>query len=91
MRTKRIGGAVTFILGTLLLIIGIYGKHQLAKAQLGIDKGENLFSGNRYGKFVGEALEGHLAKYRMPLMICLTGGVVLVMVGVGILLLNRKK
>lgn len=91
MRTKRIAGAVAFILGALLIIINIYGKHKLAGAKSSIDKGESFFSGNRYAKSAGGVLEGQLAKYRVPLMICLASGVVLVVVGAGLLFLTRKK
>ena len=91
MNTKRISGAVAFILGALLIIISIYGRHRLENAESTIHKGEGFFSGNRYDKSVGGALEGKLAKYRMPLMICLTSGVVLVVVGAGLLFLTRKK
>ena len=91
MRTKRIGAAIAFILGALLIIISLYEKHRLGNAESSIHKGESFFSGNRYAEFVGGALEGKLAKYRTPLMICLISGVVLVVAGAGILLVTRKK
>ncbi len=91
MYTKRIGGAVAFFLGILLIIISIYGTHRVENAESNIHKGMGFFSGNPYAALIGGRLEGEAAKYRVPLMICFISGIVLVVAGAGVLLTSRRK
>lgn len=91
MRTKKIGALTAFVLGLVLIMISAYGKHRLEQAEGTLHHGESFFGGNRAAKSVGGALEGKLAQYRTPLMICKISGFILLIGGATLLFLSRKK
>jgi hypothetical protein len=91
MKKKRIGGAIAFVLGAVLVIGSVYEKHRLERAEGAIQEVENFFSGNKAAKSIGGNLESRLGSYRMPLMVALIGGIVLIVGGASLWLTSSRK
>jgi uncharacterized membrane protein YgdD (TMEM256/DUF423 family) len=91
MKKKRIGGAIAFALGVVLVIFSVYEKHRLEEAEGTLHEGEGFFSGSRVAKSIGDTLENRLGSYRAPLMIALIGGLVLMVGGASVWLTSSRK
>jgi hypothetical protein len=91
MKKKKIGGAVAFLLGVVLVIFSMYEKNRLEHAEGTLHEGESYFSGNQIAQSIGGIFENRLGSYRIPLMIALIGGIVLIVGGASVWLTCFRK
>lgn len=95
MNTKRTIGIIILIIGIIVIIYANYQKGRIAEAQGNIEKGTSLFSGNsvggQVGKSIGGAMESKVSSYNTPVMLLMTGGIILVIVGAGMALFCKTR
>jgi Protein of unknown function (DUF3185) len=92
MKKKRIIGVVILIIGIVLLVLGLYARSRVASARSDVGHiTHSPFGQNRATDTVGNVLEAKIGSYDQPVFWCIVGGVVLVVIGGGMVLFNRKK
>ena len=88
---KKYAGVVVLLAGVLLFVFAKYEMHRVGDAKASYSRGTSMFSGNAVSNAVGGYVEGRLSQYDTPLKLCEIGGIILIILGAGILYLNRKK
>jgi hypothetical protein len=92
MHKKRLIGLVIFIIGIVLLIFGLYAKSRVAGARSEVGHiTHSPFGQNRVTNTVGDVMEGKIGQYDQPVFWCLTGGIVLAVIGGGMLICCRSQ
>ena len=90
MNKKQISGLVLVVLGIALTIFAIHSMNRISDAKRDVKGFNSIISDVPMGGVVGNALEGKASEHDTEVLLCLIGGIVLILGG-GAIFLYRKK
>lgn len=86
-----ISGLVALVAGIVLLCYGIYGSYRMKKARRDIDLNVSYIPERRMKEMIEQKLYEEVDEYRLPVMLCYIGAIVLVTGGTFLIYYGRKK
>ncbi|MBS0605212.1 MAG: hypothetical protein JSS60_09300 [Verrucomicrobia bacterium] len=91
MKAKKIAGIVLIIIGIVVFLLAMYAKSRVAEAKQNVQKTSGMFSENPVNKQIGGALEKQISHYDAPIMWTMIGGIVVFVIGVGTLVMCKRR
>ncbi len=91
MNYKRIIGVIVLVIGVVLIIFAADAMKRISSAKNAVSGASGFMPNNPAGNMVTGSMEKAASQYDVPVMICLIGGIVLVLVGGGMAIFCRKK
>lgn len=89
MKTKKIISMILVLLGLILFGLGLYVNHRINQAKGAIHATSGFLPDNAIDREIRDSIDSKLGAYRIPIIVALTGGTVLVILGTGMFF--RKK
>lgn len=81
MKAKKIISLITILLGLVLFGLGLYVNHRINQAKGAIDMASGFLPDNAIDRQIRGSIDSKLGSYRIPIIVSLTGGAVLVILG----------
>ncbi|NGX38099.1 MAG: hypothetical protein K1000chlam2_01270 [Chlamydiae bacterium] len=91
MNGKQIIGLVILLAGIGLILYGNYGKEQIREARGDIERKTRIIPDSPVKDVIKGELHSKVDRYREPVKLLFTGGMVLVAVGCVVLFFGRKR
>lgn len=90
-KTLKIISLVVVLAGLLLFCVGMYARHRVGQVRQSIHSTSSLLPDNPVNRGIGKALDEKISAYDAPIFFSITGGIVLVVIGVGALVYIKKR
>ena len=91
MNTKQVFGIIAILVGVALIMFSRYEQGRVSDAKKDIHTGTSLLPKNPIEEVVTGSLEKKASQYDTPLQIFFIGGIALVVLGLGVLVVFRRR
>jgi len=91
MNVRRVVGISLIVVGVIVVIFSVDAMHRISEAKSGVRQATRPLSGNPIGKVLTQSIESQTSQYDSEIMLCLIGGIALVVLGGGVCLYRHKK
>ncbi len=91
MKKKKIVGLILLVIGVIVLIYALYARNRVDEIKGEVNRGTSMFGNNPVNRGISSAMDAKLGSYNAPILIGTIGGIALIVIGGGMILLNRKK